>query len=259
MNYESKVTSVVGHDRLRRRRVLGACLVALAVGMFFYQNQQPAIAPDIPKPPSAATGQPQSTADLPLAATVLETLAVKGRAPKTGYVREKFGDGWLLNGNCDTRNIILNRDLGNVVLGQGCKVMSGVLADPYTGSVVIFSRGADTSDDVQIDHVVALSNAWQTGAQLLEPNRLVEFANDPLELLAVDGKANQAKGDGDAATWLPSNKAFRCQYVARQIAVKAKYNLWVTPPEKMAMQQVLSGCPAQTVPSAIENPPPHYS
>lgn len=183
------------------------------------------------------------------AADVLATLDVKGRAPKTGYARTQFGNGWTFVGSCDTRNIILNRDLTSVVVSNTCKVQSGVLNDPYTGSVVNFVRGADTSDLVQIDHVVALSDAWQTGAQFLDMPTRVLLANDPLELLAVDGAANQAKSDGDAATWLPANKAFRCQYIARQIAVKAKYKLWVTPAEKSAMQSVLNNCPDQEVPA----------
>ena len=185
----------------------------------------------------------------PRALEALSQLPVKGRAPKTGYTRAKFGDGWAKTGSCDTRNIILNRDLTGAVVGSECKVMSGVLQDPYTGKTINFTRGEQTSDDVQIDHVVALSNAWQTGAQLLTANERIALANDPLELLAVDGAANQAKGDGDAATWLPPNKPFRCQYVARQIAVKSKYKLWVTQAEADAMQRVLSSCPNQQLPS----------
>lgn len=235
---------------LRRRRLLGACLVALAVGVFFYQNQQLGTVLDKTSAAPTSVATEQTTIEpAPMATVVLETLAVKGRAPKTGYARAQFGDGWTLTGSCDTRNIILNRDLTGVVVGGSCKVMSGTLVDPYTGKTIQFVRGTTTSDDVQIDHVVALSNAWQTGAQQLDLATRERFANDPLELLAVDGDANQAKGDGDAATWLPSNKAFRCQYVARQIAVKAKYNLWVTQPEKNAMLQVLDTCPAQQLPS----------
>ena len=175
---------------------------------------------------------------------------MKGRAPKTGYKRAQFGDGWAKLGNCDTRNLILQRDLKNVVLEDDkCKVRTGALNDPYTGKAIAFARGALTSAAVQIDHVVALSNAWQTGAQQLSAERRVQLANDPLELLAVDGPANQQKGDGDAATWLPSNKPFRCQYIARQIAVKRKYALWVTEPEKAAMARVLSSCPEQIMPA----------
>ncbi|MFZ1258230.1 MAG: HNH endonuclease family protein [Candidatus Saccharimonas sp.] len=240
---------------LQKRRALGLLCVALAIVVYALQYQAVQLPQPVPAPlpsPTAIKPSEASVVNEPpaLAREELEKLAVKGRAPKTGYVRAKFGDGWLLMGNCDTRNIILRRDLSGVVVGSGCKVMSGVLADPYTGSTVTFMRGTDTSDDVQIDHVVALSNAWQTGAQLLPPDRLIEFANDPLELLAVDGNANQAKGDGDAATWLPANKGFRCQYVARQIAVKVKYSLWVTAAEKSAMQHVLASCPEQRLPAA---------
>jgi hypothetical protein len=130
----------------------------------------------------------------------------------------------------------------DVRLSTTCKVLSGTLHDPYTGKIIAFSRGADTSDDVQIDHVVALSDSWQKGAKALTFSRRVALANDPLELLAVDGRANQDKMDSDAASWLPPNKAFRCQYVARQIAVKLKYSLWVTSAEMSAMRNVLAQC-----------------
>ena len=172
----------------------------------------------------------------------LATLDVKGRAPKTGYARDQFGDGWQEKNGCDTRNIILARDLQDIVTNSKCQVVSGTLDDPYTGKTIHFLRGPTTSDDVQIDHVVALSDAWQTGAQYLSFTTRETLANDPLELLAVDGPANEKKSDGDAASWLPPNKAFRCQYVSRQIDVKAKYKLWVTPAEKAAMQRVLGSC-----------------
>lgn len=171
----------------------------------------------------------------------LEKLEVKGRAPKTGYARVEFGNGWGKEGLCDTRNIVLARDLTETIVDDQCRVQTGVLHDPYTGAVIRFSRG-ENSNAVQIDHVVALSDAWQKGAQQLEVSEREAFANDPLNLLAVDGPANQQKGDGDAATWLPPNKAFRCQYVARQVAVKQKYHLWVTPAEKDAIARILSQC-----------------
>lgn len=183
------------------------------------------------------------------AAVALEVLEVKGRAPKTGYARTQFGDGWLYSDGCDTRNRILSRDLTSTTKDDRCRILTGTLHDPYTAVGIAFTRGASSSADVQIDHVVALSNAWQTGAQQLSQSERVALANDPLELLAVDGLANQQKSDGDAASWLPSNKAFRCQYVARQIAVKQKYKLWVTAAEKQAMLHVLIDCPAQQLPS----------
>ncbi|MBC7512504.1 HNH endonuclease [Candidatus Saccharibacteria bacterium] len=174
----------------------------------------------------------------------LKNLIVKGRAPKTGYERSKFGDGWQTVAGCTTRNRVLIRDLASVVIGDDCKVDSGILRDPYTGKTITFMRGETTSDDVQIDHVVALSNAWQTGAQQLDVIQRIKLANDPLNLLAVDGPANEAKSDSDAATWLPPNKVFRCAYVKRQVAVKSKYGLWVTLAERDAMATVLSRCPA---------------
>ena len=181
------------------------------------------------------------------AADALQTLAVKGRAPKTDYSRSQFGSGWTTTDGCDTRNIILHRDLQNPVVDEKCIVESGTLNDPYTGTVIPFTKG---SSDIQIDHVVALSDAWQTGAASFDRTTRIKLANDPLELVAVQGAANQQKSDGDAATWLPSNKSFRCQYVARQVAVKQKYSLWVTSAEKQAILGVLSSCPGQALPSA---------
>lgn len=225
-------------SRYKIHRIVAAvvCVVGLGAATFFYPEfWQPV------QPP----GEVRTDGE---AAAALEQLAVKGRAPKTGYERSQFGDGWEKVNGCDTRNIILNRDLKNTTTNDKCQIVSGTLDDPYTGRSIVFSRGADTSDDIQIDHVVALSDAWQKGAQQLSYEQRATFANDPLELIAVDGAANQQKGDADAATWLPSNKAFRCQYVARQIAVKLKYNLWVTAAEKEAILEVLQTCPGQRLP-----------
>jgi hypothetical protein len=127
-------------------------------------------------------------------------------------------------------------------------VQAGMFADPYSGHTFRFRRGQDTSDDVQIDHVVALSNAWQTGAQQLDVEARERFANDPLNLMATEGVVNQSKGDGDAATWLPPARGYRCDYVARQVAVKTKYRLWVTSAERDAIAAVLSACPGQELP-----------
>lgn len=225
----------------RRRRIIAVIVLLAALAAWIVQTI-PISQPAAPVQRRGGNGE--------LASAALEMLPMKGRAPKTGYKRAQFGDGWAKLGNCDTRNLILQRDLKNVVLEDDkCKVRTGALNDPYTGKAIAFARGASTSAAVQIDHVVALSNAWQTGAQQLSAERRVQLANDPLELLAVDGPANQQKGDGDAATWLPSNKPFRCQYIARQIAVKRKYVLWVTESEKAAMARVLSSCPEQIMPA----------
>jgi len=200
-----------------------------------------------------AMGQAPLEASTKTASAVLETLAVKGRAPKTGYERSQFGPAWsdVDRNGCDTRNDILKRDLTSVVYKSGthdCLVVSGMLLDPYSGEQIPFERGVSTSSDVQIDHVVALSNAWQTGAFKLTPDKRLALANDPMNLLAVKGRLNSQKSDGDAATWLPPLKSIRCAYVAQQIVVKAKYGLWVTPPEKAAMVGLLAKCPGFKAP-----------
>ncbi|WP_425451253.1 GmrSD restriction endonuclease domain-containing protein [Williamsia limnetica] len=254
---------------------LVAVLVALGTIGAVTEDEKPAtVADTAPAPPSTTTmtvTAPATTTEkaLPVATPVaqvtaapganaamtkLNALAVKGRAPKTGYDRGLFGEAWTdavsveggRNG-CDTRNDILRRDLTQIVFkagSQGCAVQTGVLADPYTGTSIDFLRGQDTSSAVQIDHVVALSDAWQKGAQQLSPAKRIDFANDPRNLQATDGPTNQQKSDGDAATWLPPSKSYRCTYVARQVDVKSAYQLWVTQAEKDAIASVLSSCGA---------------
>ena len=200
--------------------------------------------------PNPATGAEQEPG---MATAVLETLAVKGRAPKTGYTRAQFGPAWadVDRNGCDTRNDILKRDLTSITYRaktRNCVVESGTLIDRYSGETINFVKGNISSMEVQIDHVVALSNAWQTGAFKLSADQRKALSNDPLNLFAVKGRLNSQKGDGDAATWLPPLKSFRCSYVAQQIAVKAKYSLWVTAPEKAAMVSILAKCPTQKVP-----------
>jgi len=209
-----------------------------------------AVAVGIVAPAGPASADPQP----PVADTLakLDTLAIKGRAPKTGYSRSQFGDAWtddvtvpLGHNGCDTRNDILRRDLIDVVLkpgSNGCAVLSGVLNDPYTGTSVEFERGPSTSAEVQIDHIVALSDAWQTGAQQLDPLVRNNFANDPLNLQTTIGWINQEKGDGDAATWLPPNKSYRCPFVTRIVDIKSAYELWVTQAEHDAIAWVLTDC-----------------
>ena len=163
---------------------------------------------------------------------------------REGYQRSLFGDGWgdLDGDRCDTRQEILQRDLDDVVARDGCRVDTGVLQDPYTGEAIDFRRGADTSSEVQIDHVVAAAQAWYSGAYAWDEGQRVEFFNDPDNLLAVDGPTNNSKGAKSAAQWLPENPQFRCEYVGRQIQVKSKYELTVTQDESAAMRDVLADC-----------------
>ena len=188
--------------------------------------------------------------------SIIEAQVTKGRAPKTGYTRAQFGPDLTKadvdRNGCDTRNDILKRDLTNLVFKEktkSCTVLSGTLIDPFSGEIINFVRGNSTSSEIQIDHSVALSNAWQTGAFKLTADQRKAFANDPLNLLAVKGKLNSQKGDGDAATWLPPLKSYRCDYVSQQIAVKMKYKLWFTAPEKEAMIRILKTCPEKALPT----------
>jgi hypothetical protein len=203
--------------------------------------------------PQLAQAATFATATEVTASSALSTLAVKGRAPKTGYDRDAlFGDWADPDGNgCDARNDVLARDLTNKVFGTGsdrCLVLSGTLIDPYSGKKIDFMRGQGTSTLVPIDHVVAVSDAWQKGAFKWDATKRINFYNDPLNLMATQRSLNSQKKDGDAATWLPPMKSYRCAYVAQQIAVKAKYGIWVTKAEKEAMVRILSACPKQLLP-----------
>jgi len=217
-----------------------------------------------PSPTQSPSASRTPPAARPPALRALQRLPVKGRAPMTGYDRDLFGQAWSDDNDqlwghngCDTRNDVLRRDLDKTVIDpdtHGCVVLTGVLHDPYTGRTIAFERGVGTSIAVQIDHVVALADAWETGAQRWSAERRRDFANDPLELIAVDGPTNESKGAGDAATWLPPHKAFRCAYAARQIAVKATWGLWVKPAERDALTRILQRCPGQRLPTARQRP-----
>ena len=176
---------------------------------------------------------------------LLDGIEQRERTGHDGYSREEFGERWAdVDGNgCDTRNDVLARDLEDVELRPGtCLVQSGTLRDPYSGLVIAFERGPVTSEAVQIDHVVALYDAWRTGAAAWSPGLRRQLANDPANLRAVDGETNDAKGHADAATWLPPHEAYRCEYVAGQVRIKAAYGLWMTPAEHEASRRLLESC-----------------
>ena len=222
---------------------------------------QKAVSPGTRNPatPGSASPAPSTappTAAAPAAGPVgaaLALLPVKGRAAKTGYDRDQFGTAWTDtdHNGCDQRNDILRRDLTGLHTKpgtHGCVLASGQLSSPYTGQHISFRRGASPVT-VQIDHVVALGDAWQTGADQWTASERAQLANDPLNLLAVDSHSNESKGDGDAATWLPPRRTYRCAYVARQVAVKTRYHLWVTPAEHDAIARILTSCPDQALPT----------
>ncbi|MQY27856.1 HNH endonuclease family protein [Nocardia aurantia] len=203
-------------------------------------------------PVNPGAGQPGPNLPAPMSAAdarnMLATLQIKAAASKAGYDREKFGQAWTDDNDapgghnkCDTRDDILRRDMVDIQPVTGCQIQSGTLHDVYTGKTIAFARGPKSSA-VQIDHMVPLGDAWETGAQQLSPEKRRDLANDPRNLQAVDGPTNEGKGDDDAAEWLPPQAGYRCIYVERQIQVKSIYGLWVTPAEHDAMAGVLQGC-----------------
>ena len=235
--------------KLKKRRfivviaTLALVVVWLVVNPASYESEFTQAVNDGADFAAEAVSEPDPNA--PLAVDVLNKLEVKGRAPKTGYDREQFYSGWPTVDGCSLRQRIIKREFGNSAVLEECNVVAGEYDEPYTGEHLKFTERSQISSGIQIDHVVALSDAWQKGAQNLSAEARYAVATDPLNLLAVDTAANKKKSDGDAATWLPPNKKFRCQYVARQVSVKYKYALWVTEAEKNAISKVLENCPKE--------------
>ena len=203
-----------------------------------------------------ATGQPApalSAVDINAARTALGSLPTRGFSPNVPtYDRTEFGKPWsddvTVDGGhngCDTRNDILARDLTDVEFKpakRNCIVTKGKLNDPYTNTTIEFKRGRKTSDLIPIDHVVALGDAWYSGAYQWDADRRRNFANDPINLQATNRESNTQKSAKNAAEWLPPNTAYQCEYVGRQITIKSTYGLSVTPAEKNAMEKVLATC-----------------
>jgi hypothetical protein len=197
-------------------------------------------------------------AEIPTVAAGADVLAgvavVPMRIRGFDYRRDAFGDSWTDenpapggHNGCDTRNDILERDLINktYVSIKRCPnaVATGTLHDPYTNAVVAFMRGSQVGASVQIDHIVPLALAWDLGARHWPDEMRLRFANDPANLLAVDGPTNQDKGDKEPAVWMPPNAAFHCQYAIQFIAVLRGYRLPVDAPSVPALQHAASTCP----------------
>jgi hypothetical protein len=229
----------------------GLFVLAIGVAVWLHLQAEPAKRPsEAPSAPSAPSASSPGDAAFAAARARLDRLPVKGWDRVRDFVRRRFGEAWSDDVNvefghngCNTRDDILRRGLADLVVRPGtCYAQSGVLLDPYTGQTIAFTRGPATSDAVQIDHLVSLSDAWYKGAREWDDQRRRDFANDPRNLLAVGGQANFDKAFRDAAAWLPPDEAFRCEFVARQIDVKAAYGLWVSAKEKQVMRDVLARC-----------------
>ncbi|MFE6104588.1 HNH endonuclease family protein [Streptomyces laurentii] len=204
----------------------------------------PLVNPDGTKPGLAPL---TTAADRAAGRALIESVRTKGRGPKTGYARDKFGYAWmdtadgvpLARNGCDTRNDLLRRDGRNLSFRKGsdCVVTAMTLNDPYTGTTIDWRK--EKASAVQIDHVVPLSYSWQMGSSAWPESKRKQLANDTLNLLPVEGRANSSKSDSGPATWLPPDKGIRCSYAVRFAQVAHKYRMPVTAPDKQAM---LSQC-----------------
>ena len=250
------VPGKTGASAKRRRRRLAALLAVLivagvaAVLLWQQRSGSERASGSSPTWRAGAPAPAASGARFDIARQQLKALQVRGWDRTSDFKRFQFGQAWsddvdveFGHNGCNTRDDVLRRDLENLVVRPfTCFAQSGTLIDPYTGTTIEFVRGPDTSNSIEIDHVVALADAWYKGARAWDPKRRLDFANDPRNLLAVSPKANFDKAFRDAAGWLPPNEAFRCDFVARQVEVKAAYGLWLSAKEKRAMTDVLSRC-----------------
>lgn len=247
---------VIPAGRRRRRTgrlavsVVVAVILAVAAVLVMARMREDASVGRLPQPSAQPSVPSQRSPGYEHARALLAGLPVKGWDRDTDYARSRFGEAWSDDVNvefghngCNTRDDILRRDLAQLTVRPGtCYAATGVLHDPYTGAEIAFTRGPDTSSTVQIDHLVSLSDAWYKGARTWDPQRRKDFANDPRNLIAVAAQPNFDKAFRDAASWLPPNAAFRCEFVARQVDVKTAYQLWVSAKEKRAMAAVLDNC-----------------
>jgi hypothetical protein len=188
-------------------------------------------------------------ADQAAARKLIEELSTKGRGPKTGYDRDEFGYAWmdtadgvpLARNGCDTRNDLLRRDGRKLRFraGSNCVVIAMTLHDPYTATTIEWRK--QKAAEVQIDHVVPLSYSWQMGSSRWPESKRKQLANDVLNLIPVQGRANSAKGDSGPAAWLPPDKQIRCAYAVRFAQVAIKYEMPVTAPDKHMMLRQCGG------------------
>lgn len=245
-----RLIGAIAPPRRRRFVLIGLALVVVSgfsVADYFTYRQQ---AGNVTTANTLSATDIAESDNLIRAEEALGELVVRERDFSEEYVREQFGAELDTVLGCDMRNRILQRDLAEVEADEGgCKVVAGVLeSGPFTGKRIPFRRGPETSQKIHIEHIVALSDAWHKGAHTLDKGKRHRFFNDPLNLIAVEGAANMDKGNADASEWLPPNETYHCRYIARQIAVKHKYDLWVVPQEHAAMKRVLKTCPLQVLP-----------
>jgi hypothetical protein len=189
----------------------------------------------------------------PALAALASLATVPARTHRDDYDRAAFGPAWddgsdaaLAGNGCDTRDDMLARDLRDTthVVTTACPraVASGEMRSPYTGDRVDFRRGRERGGTVQIDHIVPLAYAWDSGAHAWGPRLRLTFANDPANLVAVDGRSNQDKSDSPPGEWMPAHAPFRCRYAVQFVLVAATYRLAVDARSVAVLRTALGRC-----------------
>ncbi|MFF3558557.1 HNH endonuclease family protein [Streptomyces sp. NPDC002574] len=208
------------------RRYLGLLAALTSLFATLGTLNGPAAQAALPTPVSAATAR-----------TYLASLKV-ATENRTGYNRDLFPHWITISGACDTRETVLKRDGSGVVTNSSCSATSGSWYSVYDGATWT------AASDLDIDHLVPLAEAWDSGASAWTTARRQSFANDLTrpQLIAVTDNVNQSKGDQDPATWMPSRAAYACTYVRAWVQVKYYYGLSVDTAEKNKLSSVLSGC-----------------
>jgi len=208
----------------RRRLSILAALTGMVASVALLNG--PTASAALPTPVSAATAR-----------TYLASLTVAAEN-RTGYSRDLFPTWDTISGTCNTREWILKRDGTNVVTNSACTATSGSWYSPYDGATWT------AASDVDIDHLVPLAEAWDSGASKWTTAQREALANDVTrpQLLAVTDNVNQSKGDQDPSTWVPSRSAYVCTYVRAWVQVKYYYKLSVDSAEKSALTNYLSSC-----------------
>ncbi|MGW0913944.1 HNH endonuclease family protein [Streptomyces sp. NPDC002784] len=208
----------------RRRLSILAAFTGLIASVGLVNG--PTASAALPTPVSAATAR-----------SYLASLTVTAE-DRTGYNRDLFPHWITQSGTCNTREVVLKRDGTNVVQDSACAATSGSWYSPYDGATW------SAASDVDIDHLVPLAEAWDSGADSWTTSRRQAFANDLTrpQLIAVTDNVNQAKGDQDPATWMPSRTAYRCTYVRAWVQTKYYYGLSVDSAEKSALTSHLNAC-----------------
>ncbi len=159
------------------------------------------------------------------------------------YSRDSLPTDWKdLDGNgCNTREDILKKYTSEYTgRFDGCKIKSGKFYDYYNGKFLRYDKSVDTGGGIQIDHIVAIGNAWISGGYKWGKDEWISYINDEEVLIPTSSKTNREKSDKDITEWKPANNSYLCTYAEKQVEIKDKYKLTVTEKEKAELKSILN-------------------